>query len=156
MWQSWYSQETFTLKLVFNVFSEYQGRHTDGLLVSVCGGLIIYVLTLASLNCPKPTFLTWIFIEVKQSPIFFSIIQKIFNACVIRMLLDIWIYLQSVCFITVTELVTVTPQFVGADYNGLYFSRDFVLNQIVLPKVEVRGWIKEKIIFVEFWNLFNF
>ena len=62
-------------------------------------------------------------------------------------------YLQPVCFITVTELVTVTPHFAGADYNALYFSQDFVLNQIVLTRVEVRGWTKEKIIFVEFWNL---
>ena len=35
-WQPWYSPET--LKLVFNVSSEYQGCHHDELFHSVCDG----------------------------------------------------------------------------------------------------------------------
>ena len=42
---------------VFSVFSEYQGCHTDGLSVSMYGGLVIYILTLAALNIWKRTLL---------------------------------------------------------------------------------------------------
>ena len=66
MWQPWYSLET--LKFVFSIFSEYQGCHPDGLSVSVYGGLIIYILTLAALNVCKTHFLTWVLSKWTKTP----------------------------------------------------------------------------------------
>ena len=63
---------------VFTIFSEYQGCHTDDLSVSVYGGLIIYILTLAALNVLLKSTKTLIF----------TISRKMFNAGVIRMLFD--------------------------------------------------------------------
>ena len=48
-----YLTQMETLKLVLSIVSEYQGCHTDGLSVSVFGGLIIYIQILAALNVKK-------------------------------------------------------------------------------------------------------
>ena len=73
MWQPWYSLET--LKLVFDVFSEYQGYHTDSLYVSVYGGLISYILTLAALNVKNALF-DMSFIEENQSHNFYDYMES--------------------------------------------------------------------------------
>ena len=75
------------MKFVFSVFNEYQGCHTDGLSVSVYGGLIIYILILAALNVWKAHFLAWITFKWTKTPIF-TISRKMVNTCVIRMLFD--------------------------------------------------------------------
>ena len=72
MWQPCYSLET--LKLASNVISVYQGCQPDGLSVSVYGGLIIYVLTIAGLNGQKGTF-NMCFIEVHQTPILYDYME---------------------------------------------------------------------------------
>ena len=95
-WKPWYSVEMF--KLVFNVFREYQGCNTDGLSVSVYGGMIIYmydiyiymiILNSCSLKSLKKVHfftLTCVFYWT-QTPIF-TVTRKIDNTCVINMLFD--------------------------------------------------------------------
>ena len=78
MWQPWYSLET--LKFVFSVFSEYQGCHTDGLSVSVYGGLIIHILILAALS-PKNALFDMSFINVNQNPNFYDFTGNGQNMC---------------------------------------------------------------------------
>ena len=66
VWQHLYSLEM--LKLFLWVFSEYQGCYTDSLSVSVYGGLVIYILTLAALNVQETCVVFDVsFIEVNQN-----------------------------------------------------------------------------------------
>ena len=66
---------TGDVEVCLNVFSEYQGCHTDGLSLSVNGGLIIYILTLAALNVWKSHFLTWVLL-VNQNPVFYDFTEN--------------------------------------------------------------------------------
>ena len=110
VWQPWHCLER--LNPVSNNFRGCHGCHTDSLSVSVYGGLIIYILTLAGLNVQKTHFLTWVWLKWTKASIF-TITWKMVNTCVIRMLFDSYNtltnkFISNLVFIAFTELATVT------------------------------------------------
>ena len=52
---------------VFGVFSEYHGSDTEGISITVYGGLTIYILTLAALCVWKHALFDMKFIKVNQN-----------------------------------------------------------------------------------------